>query len=88
MTYSLRRMPLDWQAPSPPAPVVWQAQEASEGERDTTVEFFWAGETARHVGNVVHQFLQQIAEEGLEAWDDTRIEARAALARRHCNMRG
>jgi ATP-dependent exoDNAse (exonuclease V) beta subunit len=65
---------------SPPAPVRWQPVPMSEADRDTMVEFSWAGETARHVGSVVHGFLQRIAQEGLAQWDVARVDAQAALA--------
>ena len=32
------------------------------------MDFEWAGETARHVGTVVHACLQRIAEDGVSAW--------------------
>jgi len=32
------------------------------------------GETARHVGSVVHRWLQRIAEDGLKGWDAKRVE--------------
>jgi ATP-dependent exoDNAse (exonuclease V) beta subunit len=51
------------------------------------VEFSWVGEMARHVGSVVHRWLQRIADDGLAGWDTTRIErlqpvVRAELAAR------
>jgi ATP-dependent exoDNAse (exonuclease V) beta subunit len=88
LSYALRRVPLDWQPVPPPASVLWQPPAALEAERDTSVEFSWAGETARHVGNVVHQLLQQIAQEGLKAWDGERIAQRSALARAALQLEG
>jgi hypothetical protein len=51
--------------------------EAASGEDDVRdgVEFSWASETARHVGTVVHRFLQIIAEDGAAGWNDQRIVA-------------
>jgi ATP-dependent exoDNAse (exonuclease V) beta subunit len=54
--------------------VTWRLPIHEEEVRDTQVEFSWAGETARHVGTVVHAFLQRIADEGLARWDAQRIE--------------
>ena len=54
-----------WQAPAPSAPE----------ERLPGVEFDWASETARHVGTVVHRYLQHIAEEGIARWDAARLQA-------------
>ena len=63
----------------PPA-VALQAPPEDGRARDT-IEFSWAGETARHVGSVVHRWMQRIAEEGLSSWDRARIGAsRAAFA--------
>jgi ATP-dependent exoDNAse (exonuclease V) beta subunit len=39
------------------------------------VEFSWASETAKHVGTVVHHWLQAISEEQTHSWDVNRIEA-------------
>ena len=46
------------------------------------IDFEWAGDSARHIGTVVHASLQVIAEEGLEKWNDERInESRAWVVR-------
>jgi ATP-dependent exoDNAse (exonuclease V) beta subunit len=37
------------------------------------IEFSWVGETARHIGSVVHRWLQRIAEDGLARWNAQRI---------------
>jgi ATP-dependent exoDNAse (exonuclease V) beta subunit len=88
MMYPLRRMPLDWRASAAPAAVAWQQAPAIEDERDDTVEFSWAGEIARHVGTVVHQFLQQVAQEGVQNWNDERVGRQAALARAALQLEG
>jgi ATP-dependent exoDNAse (exonuclease V) beta subunit len=70
----LRRLPDSWKLPAPPAPVAWTPPP--DGRRaDEDVEFNWAGETARHVGTVVHRWLQRIAEDGLANWDAQRVKA-------------
>ena len=43
--------------------------------RSLEIEFSWVGETARHIGSVVHRWLQRIAEEGLAGWDARRVRA-------------
>jgi ATP-dependent exoDNAse (exonuclease V) beta subunit len=73
MSYPLRRIPLGWEPPPFPAPVPWRSPPQEEKARDGAVEFSWAGEAARHIGTVVHRFLQRIADEGLEAWDVGRV---------------
>ena len=42
--------------------------------RTQEIEFSWAGETARHIGSVVHRWLQNIAEDEVKGWDAARIE--------------
>ena len=56
----IRRLPLDWPRPAPPPPPAL-VLEARIPEMEEPVEFTWAGETARHVGTVVHRFLQHFA---------------------------
>ncbi len=38
-----------------------------------SIEFSWVGETARHVGTVIHGWLQRIAADGVERWDAPRV---------------
>lgn len=81
---ALRRLPAGWQLPAPPPAARWDAPADAVRAQDA-LEFSWAGETARHVGTVVHRWLQRIAEDGAAGWDGRRIEAlgpaiRAALA--------
>ena len=56
-------------------PVQWRSPMQEEEVRDAAVEFSWAGEAARHVGTVVHRFLQRMADEGLAAWDERGVDA-------------
>jgi hypothetical protein len=37
------------------------------------IEYSWAGETARRIGNVVHRWFRIIAEDALEGWVGDRI---------------
>jgi ATP-dependent helicase/nuclease subunit A len=69
--FKLRRLPKDWTLPAAPPAVKWTPSAA--GREETQVEFSWAGETARHVGTVVHRWLQRIAEDGLKDWDAKRV---------------
>jgi ATP-dependent exoDNAse (exonuclease V) beta subunit len=61
-------------------------EEAVRGA--TAIEFSWVGETARHVGSVVHRWLQRIAEDGRRGWDKPRIEGMRARLREELAMRG
>ncbi|UCF76952.1 MAG: UvrD-helicase domain-containing protein [Betaproteobacteria bacterium] len=69
---SLRRITSAWQAPAAPPRVVWTPPRETARVRDE-IEFSWVGETARHIGSVVHRWLQRIAEDGLARWNAQRI---------------
>ena len=71
---SLRRIVSGWQPPLPPPRVHWTPPRDPVRARDE-IEFSWVGETARHVGSVVHRWLQRIAGDGIGGWDVARIRA-------------
>jgi ATP-dependent exoDNAse (exonuclease V) beta subunit len=71
---TLRRLPAGFVLSAPPAPVAWQAP-AEGRDAEQQIEFSWATETARHVGTVVHRWLQRVAEDALEGWTISRVEA-------------
>jgi ATP-dependent helicase/nuclease subunit A len=75
MSYPLRRISLGWKPPELLPPVLWRPPQQEEEVRDAAVEFSWAGEAARHVGTVVHRFLQRMADEGLDVWDGRGLDA-------------
>ena len=83
----LRRLPAEWSLPNLPPAVYWTSpqDEARVGEE---VEFSWAGETARHVGSVVHRWLQRIAEDEMKGWDRARLEKLRKVFRDELGMRG
>jgi ATP-dependent helicase/nuclease subunit A len=63
-----------------PPPVAWVAPP-EEGRVRDAIEFSWAGQAARHVGSVVHRWLQRVADDELRDWDRGRIESsRDAIA--------
>jgi len=68
----LSRLPADWQAPAVAAPLAPPSVPPRGGSE--AIPFDWAGETARHVGTLVHRYLERIGREGLDGWDDARIE--------------
>ena len=70
---SLTRLAFDVTTILPPPPVRWSAPP--EDRDHAEIEFSWAGETARHVGTVVHRWLQRIAEDELRGWDAKRVHA-------------
>ena len=63
------------------------AQGAAAPAQDE-VEYSWAGETARHVGSVVHRWLQRIAEDELRGWSAARIDAMGESFRNELATRG
>ena len=63
-----RRLASQWQLPQPPKPV--HRAETGYDETQDYIEFSWAGEDARHTGNLVHRLLQLIGEQGLEKWNE------------------
>jgi ATP-dependent exoDNAse (exonuclease V) beta subunit len=69
----LQRLPADFALPQPPAPATWKSVQ--EIQTAPEIEFSWAGETARHVGSVVHRWLQRIADDELRGWDAKRVDA-------------
>jgi len=71
---SLRRLASGWVLPAAPPALAWAAPgETARAQED--IEYSWVGETARHVGSVVHRWLQCIAEDELKDWDAARIES-------------
>jgi len=83
---AIKRLPASWRAPELPPSVHWTAPP--EGRDEQEIEFSWAGETARHVGTVVHRWLQRIAEDELRGWDAQRVDALAPTFRRELQRRG
>lgn len=73
-TYAvLKRVTADWQQPEPADSVNVALAQRGHSDEQFDVEFLWAGETARHVGTVVHELLQRIGIDGVNAWPLSRI---------------
>src|SRR5690606_21155876 len=71
---SIARITSNWQLPVAPQSVVWQSNDAVTNTQEQ-IEFFCASEIARHIGSIVHRTLQQMAEDKLYEWNDSRIHA-------------
>ena len=69
----LYRLRADFTPPVVPPGVIWEETKEEGGE--TQIEFSWVSETARHVGTVVHRWLQRIADDALAGWDARRIDS-------------
>ncbi len=83
----LRRLVSGWQLPEAPAGASWAAPQDTTRVQDD-IEFSWVGETARHVGSVVHRWLQRIADDALSGWDDKRIAGLRGAFRESLAARG
>jgi ATP-dependent helicase/nuclease subunit A len=84
----LRRLPASWRLPTPQPAVPWRPsyQIDTPSEREPTYE--WVSETGRHVGNVVHDLLRRVAEEGLETWTAAKVAGLAVFAGRELERAG
>lgn len=70
---SVYRLRSEWVLPDAPKSVTWQESYGGK-QAHVEIEFSWASEMARHVGNVVHRWLQKIAEDEMHGWNTVRIE--------------
>jgi ATP-dependent helicase/nuclease subunit A len=77
---TIRRLPAHWRIPSAPPAVEWDAP-AIEREQRTDAAFEWASDRARFAGDALHGFLQRIAREGLDGWDENAVRSRRAVYR-------
>jgi ATP-dependent exoDNAse (exonuclease V) beta subunit len=75
----LRFISPDWILPVSPESVNWMKELTQEAVPDTTPEYEWAGETIKHIGTVVHRFIQFMAGEGIEHWDEVSIKSKYIL---------
>jgi ATP-dependent helicase/nuclease subunit A len=82
----VNRLARAFRAPALPQAVRWSAPP--EGREEDQIEFSWAGETARHVGTVVHHWLQCIADDALAGWDMKRVDALRRRFSRELQRRG
>lgn len=57
-----KRMPLNWQAPSPkPLPIAVTNNDSDDSQGQTLLDFDWASETARHIGTLSHRYYEKLA---------------------------
>jgi ATP-dependent helicase/nuclease subunit A len=76
-----------WSMPDAPPALAWTAPGETARAQDD-IEYSWAGETARHVGSVVHRWLQRIADDELEGWRAARIDSMRASFHNELAARG
>jgi len=68
----LLRLPSGWRLALPDEPATGNGDDGSDATPPIP-DFDWAGDTARHVGTLVHRQLEQIATQGLGKWPATRV---------------
>ena len=68
-SFCINRLGSDWICPPPPAPLLFtiNGEEVSQ----EPLEFDWAGETAKHIGTVVHHMLQDLSKHEIDKVDFT-----------------
>ncbi len=72
----LQRLPTAWQATAlAPALTQLAPWPSAEPDQPPAIPFDWAGQTARHVGTLVHRWLERLARAGPEHWTPERITA-------------
>jgi ATP-dependent helicase/nuclease subunit A len=77
---TIRRLPAQWRVPSAPQAVEWD-HPAIERERQPHAAFEWASDRARFAGDALHGFLQRMAREGLDGWDENVVRSRRGTYR-------
>jgi len=71
---SIRRVSPSWRVPERRASLAWTPLvSATASESNPTFE--WAGDTLRHIGTAVHNWLHRIARDGMDEWTIERIAA-------------
>ncbi|MBT5957111.1 MAG: UvrD-helicase domain-containing protein [Nitrospina sp.] len=61
--HSIHRLPMDFSLPVPTDSILAGPVVEIEDEKNEEPEYYWAGNTARCLGNVLHRCLQSLAEE-------------------------
>ena len=77
----LSRMPAAWRMPHFEMSVAWRPELQHAPAAVRRVSYEWVGDTSRHAGTVIHEFLKRIATEGLNTWTEARILTNKALIR-------
>ncbi len=69
----LQRLPANWR-PALASPLSSVPSQADDEIFKAQIEFAWAGDTARHVGTLVHRHLERIARDGIDNWLPERVD--------------
>jgi ATP-dependent helicase/nuclease subunit A len=76
---TIHRLPAHWRVPPAPPAVKWDRPEIEREQR--TAAFEWASDRSRFTGDALHGFLQRIAREGLDEWDENAVRSRRGAYR-------
>lgn len=82
------RLEPGWELPEAPSSTRWQSPHEMASSMHEEIEFTWVGDAARHIGNVVHRWLQCIAEDELKGWDETRVHSLRGVFKKGLMMSG
>jgi ATP-dependent helicase/nuclease subunit A len=77
---TIRRLPASWRLPPTPPAVKWKRPPMERVERPGAA-YEWASDRARYAGAALHGFLQRIAREGLNHWDEARVRSQRGAYR-------
>ena len=69
----LKRLPVGWRPPRYPDSVGVSSDVPGLESIQEEIEFSWAGETARHIGVIVHDMLECMAQDGMDNWSEQRF---------------
>lgn len=84
----LRRFIPDWVLPVAPEPVDWCGKIENIDTPEAMPEYEWAGETIRHIGTVVHRFIQILAEEGITNLNEDSVKSKRTMFNRSLKRLG
>jgi len=69
----ITRLVTDWQPPDVPPMILTKSLKNTLEEENENIEYDWARESTKHVGSIVHGFLETIGNEGIQYWDSARV---------------
>ena len=78
---SLSRVPETWRMPQFEMSVAWQPQLKRAPASARKITFEWVGDASRHAGTVIHELLKRTTAEGIEHWNEARIDAMRPVIR-------
>ncbi len=71
----LRRLPADWSPPRLDSSVRWTPELERAAASARKITYQWVSQTSRHVGTVVHAFLNRMSAVDRAPWSNERVSA-------------